>query len=75
MAPAGITTFRELPLTTPSNAFRSDATFVEHKIMKANTKPDPYLRKSPPLTSMIWAVTKLISGETSALTTPAISAG
>jgi hypothetical protein len=36
-APAGITTFRDLPLTTPSNAFRSDATFVEHKIMKANT--------------------------------------
>jgi hypothetical protein len=36
-APAGITTFRDLPLTTPSNAFRSDATFIEHKIMKANT--------------------------------------
>lgn len=36
-APAGITTFRHLPLTTPSNAFRSDATFIDHKIMKANT--------------------------------------
>jgi hypothetical protein len=36
-APAGITTFRDLPLTTPSNPFRSDATFIEHKIMKANT--------------------------------------
>src|ERR1700730_18374979 len=36
-APAGITTFRDLPLTTPSNAFRSDTTYVEHRIMKANT--------------------------------------
>jgi hypothetical protein len=36
-APAGIATFRDLPLTTPSSAFRSDATFIEHKIMKANT--------------------------------------
>ena len=36
-APAGITTFRDLPLTTPSNAFRSDTTCVEHRIMKANT--------------------------------------
>jgi hypothetical protein len=36
-APPGITTFRDLPLTTPSAAFRSDITFVEHKIMKANT--------------------------------------
>ena len=36
-APAGITTFRDLPLTTPSNALRSDATFVEHKIMRADT--------------------------------------
>ena len=36
-APAGITTFRDLPLTTPSSALRSEATFVEHKIMKANT--------------------------------------
>lgn len=36
-APAGIATFRDLPLTTPSNAFRSDATFIDHKICKANT--------------------------------------
>jgi hypothetical protein len=36
-AAPGITTFRDLPLTTPSSAFRSDATFVEHKICKANT--------------------------------------
>ena len=34
-APAGITTFHDLPLTTPSNAFRSDTTYVEHKILKA----------------------------------------
>jgi len=34
-APAGIATFHDLPLTTPSNAFRSDTTYVEHKIMKA----------------------------------------
>ena len=36
-APPGVTTFRDLPLTTPSNAFRSAATFVDHKIMRANT--------------------------------------
>jgi hypothetical protein len=36
-APAGITTFRDLPITAPSTAFRSDATFVNHKICKANT--------------------------------------
>jgi hypothetical protein len=36
-AQPGITTFRDLPLTTPSTAFRSDATFVDHKICKANT--------------------------------------
>ncbi|CAN7587394.1 hypothetical protein LJR219_004373 [Phenylobacterium sp. LjRoot219] len=36
-APPGITTFRVLPLTTPSNAFRSDATFIDHKICRANT--------------------------------------
>jgi 2,4-diaminopentanoate dehydrogenase len=36
-APAGITTFRDLPLTTPSNAFRSEATYVDHKILKATT--------------------------------------
>jgi hypothetical protein len=35
-APAGIATFRDLPLTTPSSAFRSDATFIDHKICKAN---------------------------------------
>jgi hypothetical protein len=33
-APPGITTFRDLPLTTPTSAFRSDATYVEHKIAK-----------------------------------------
>ena len=36
-APPGITTFRDLPLTTPSNALRSEATFINHKICKANT--------------------------------------
>lgn len=36
-AAPGITTFRDLPLTTPSSAFRSDATFIDHKICKANT--------------------------------------
>lgn len=36
-APPGIVTFRDLPLTTPSTAFRSDATFVDHRICKANT--------------------------------------
>lgn len=36
-APPGLTTFRDLPLTTPSSAFRSDATFLDHKICKANT--------------------------------------
>lgn len=36
-APPGITTFRDLPLTTPTSAFRSDATFIDHKICKANT--------------------------------------
>jgi 2,4-diaminopentanoate dehydrogenase len=35
-APPGIATFRDLPLTTPSNAFRSDATWINHKICKAN---------------------------------------
>lgn len=30
----GILTIHDLPLTTPSTAFRSDATFVEHKICK-----------------------------------------
>jgi hypothetical protein len=36
-APPGITTFLQLPLTTPTSAFRSDATFIDHKICKANT--------------------------------------
>ena len=39
-AAAGIATFRDLPLTTPSTAFRSEATFIEHKIMKASAQPD-----------------------------------
>lgn len=34
-APPGLTNFRELPLTTPSSAFRSDATSIDHKILKA----------------------------------------
>lgn len=33
-APPGVTHFRELPLTTPSSAFRSDATSIDHKILK-----------------------------------------
>ncbi|MDX9957800.1 MAG: dihydrodipicolinate reductase [Spirochaetia bacterium] len=33
-APAGIRTIHDLPMTTPSTAFRSDATFVPHKICK-----------------------------------------
>ncbi len=36
-AAPGITTFRDLPLTTPTSAFRSDTTFIDHKICKANT--------------------------------------
>jgi hypothetical protein len=36
-APPGIATFLDLPLTTPSSAFRSAATFVPHKICAANT--------------------------------------
>lgn len=35
-APPGLTSFRELPLTTPSSAFRSDATFIDHKILRRN---------------------------------------
>jgi hypothetical protein len=35
-APPGIATFHDLPLTMPSNAFRSDATFIDHKICRAN---------------------------------------
>jgi len=35
-APAIVATFRDLPLTTPTSAFRSDLTFVNHKIRKAN---------------------------------------
>lgn len=34
-AAAGLTTFLDLPLTTPSSAFRSDATFIDHKILAA----------------------------------------
>lgn len=33
-APPGLTHFRELPLTTPSSAFRSDAVAIDHKILK-----------------------------------------
>ncbi len=33
-APAGLTSFRELPLTTPSSAFRSDAVSIDHNIMR-----------------------------------------
>jgi 2,4-diaminopentanoate dehydrogenase len=33
-APPGIATFLDLPLTTPSSAFRSEATFIDHKISK-----------------------------------------
>jgi 2,4-diaminopentanoate dehydrogenase len=33
-APPGLTSFRELPLTTPGSAFRSDATSIDHKILR-----------------------------------------
>lgn len=33
-APPGITHFRELPLTTPTSAFRSDAVAIDHKILR-----------------------------------------
>ena len=33
-APPGLTSFRELPMTTPSRAFRSDAVSIEHKILR-----------------------------------------
>lgn len=33
-APAGVTHFRELPMTTPTSAFRSDAVAVDHKILR-----------------------------------------
>lgn len=33
-APPGLTSFRELPLTTPSTAFRSDAVSIDHKILR-----------------------------------------
>jgi hypothetical protein len=33
-APPGLTSFRDLPLTTPSSAFRSDAVSVDHKILR-----------------------------------------
>jgi 2,4-diaminopentanoate dehydrogenase len=34
-APAGIATVLDLPLTLPSSAFRSDATFIDHKRCRA----------------------------------------
>jgi hypothetical protein len=34
-APPGLTSLRELPMTTPTSAFRSDAVSVDHKILKA----------------------------------------
>jgi len=33
-APPGLTNFRELPMTTPTSAFRSDAVSVAHKILR-----------------------------------------
>ncbi len=33
-SPPGLTNFRELPLTTPSSAFRSDAVSIDHKILR-----------------------------------------
>jgi hypothetical protein len=33
-AAPGVTNFRELPMTTPSSAFRSDAVSVDHKILR-----------------------------------------
>ncbi len=33
-APPGLTNFRDLPLTTPSSAFRSDAVSIAHKILR-----------------------------------------
>jgi hypothetical protein len=33
-APPGLTNFRELPLTTPTSAFRSDAVSIDHKILR-----------------------------------------
>lgn len=33
-APPGLTSFRDLPLTTPTSAFRSDAISVDHKILR-----------------------------------------
>lgn len=33
-APPGLTNFRDLPMTTPSNAFRSDAIAIDHKILR-----------------------------------------
>ena len=35
-APPGLTSFRELPLTTPTSAFRSDAVAVDHKILRVS---------------------------------------
>ncbi len=36
-APPGLTSFRDLPLTTPSNAFRSDAVSIAHKILRPSS--------------------------------------
>jgi hypothetical protein len=33
-APPGLTSFRDLPLTTPSTAFRSDAVAIDHRILR-----------------------------------------
>jgi hypothetical protein len=33
-APPGLTSFRELPMTTPTSAFRSDAVAIDHKILR-----------------------------------------
>ncbi|HEX7858052.1 MAG TPA: hypothetical protein VF503_30590 [Sphingobium sp.] len=33
-APAGVTNFRELPMTTPTSAFRSDAIAIAHRILR-----------------------------------------
>lgn len=34
-APSGLTNFRDLPLTTPTSAFRSDLISVDHKILRS----------------------------------------
>lgn len=35
-APPGLTSFRELPLTTPTSALRSDAVAIDHKILRVS---------------------------------------